>query len=426
MIIQYTLSIISLVLYLVIAVHVFIFNHRETLNKIFILACLCLAIWAFSESMLLLSNNQQDIDFWLKMGYFGILPFVCLLLHFGIELTKLFKPKLYFYIILYSTAVFIQCCNLFYKPLLYTTIINNNSEIVFVHVQDDLYTYLYTSFFFLYIISSFALIIYWGIKTKSRRLKKQAFIIGITMVVSITLGMFEEIYIPKLINNYSSHGTAVMLFLIWISGIWYTIIKYRFMAINPGNVSGEILQNIDEFVALIDNKMNIIYANEKIINSLYLDKNKGYLPENIFMNSERIMEESSKLIKNGSGSFSCRLNLNGPEESLVLADARFTAVKDRFGDVTGVLMIGREVKELKQFRTDYNLTDRETKILEQILNGRINREISDSLGIAERTVKLHITAIFEKLGVENRTQLFAYLKKFNLIPEHDAEKIIII
>ncbi|WP_414655951.1 helix-turn-helix domain-containing protein [Frateuria sp.] len=36
--------------------------------------------------------------------------------------------------------------------------------------------------------------------------------------------------------------------------------------------------------------------------------------------------------------------------------------------------------------------------------GLLNKQIADRLAIQERTTKAHVTAIFEKLGVRNRTQ----------------------
>jgi DNA-binding NarL/FixJ family response regulator len=49
------------------------------------------------------------------------------------------------------------------------------------------------------------------------------------------------------------------------------------------------------------------------------------------------------------------------------------------------------------------LTDRQRTILDLIMHGRSNREIGRALSISEHTVKEHVTAIFGKLGVKNRT-----------------------
>ena len=54
------------------------------------------------------------------------------------------------------------------------------------------------------------------------------------------------------------------------------------------------------------------------------------------------------------------------------------------------------------------LTDREMEILRLIANGMNNRAISAALVISEKTVKSHITNIFSKLHLSDRTQAAVY------------------
>jgi DNA-binding NarL/FixJ family response regulator len=49
------------------------------------------------------------------------------------------------------------------------------------------------------------------------------------------------------------------------------------------------------------------------------------------------------------------------------------------------------------------LTKREVPILELIAQGHSNRQVADSLSVTEQTVKFHLTNIYRKLGVTNRT-----------------------
>jgi DNA-binding NarL/FixJ family response regulator len=50
------------------------------------------------------------------------------------------------------------------------------------------------------------------------------------------------------------------------------------------------------------------------------------------------------------------------------------------------------------------LTSRELEVLTRLAEGMSNQEIADRLGIAEKTVRIHMTHIFGKLGVVDRTQ----------------------
>ncbi len=58
------------------------------------------------------------------------------------------------------------------------------------------------------------------------------------------------------------------------------------------------------------------------------------------------------------------------------------------------------------------LTERETEILRLMAGGYSNREIANSLNVAEGTVKNHVSNILSKLGVRDRTR--AVLKAFEL------------
>ena len=62
-----------------------------------------------------------------------------------------------------------------------------------------------------------------------------------------------------------------------------------------------------------------------------------------------------------------------------------------------------------------SLTKRELEVLIEVANGMFNKEIATSLNISERTVKNHISNIFKKIDVSDRTQAAVFAIKNNLI-----------
>jgi pimeloyl-ACP methyl ester carboxylesterase/DNA-binding CsgD family transcriptional regulator len=60
------------------------------------------------------------------------------------------------------------------------------------------------------------------------------------------------------------------------------------------------------------------------------------------------------------------------------------------------------------------LTDRERDILERLAQGLDNAQIAAHLNLAEKTVRNHITHIFDKLGVENRSQAIVLARERGL------------
>lgn len=61
------------------------------------------------------------------------------------------------------------------------------------------------------------------------------------------------------------------------------------------------------------------------------------------------------------------------------------------------------------------LTSRELEVLIQVANGMFNKEIATNLNISERTVKNHISNIFKKIDVSDRTQAAVFAIKNNII-----------
>ena len=62
-----------------------------------------------------------------------------------------------------------------------------------------------------------------------------------------------------------------------------------------------------------------------------------------------------------------------------------------------------------------SLTKRELEVLKNLSYGMYNKEIAEKLNISERTVKNHISNIFKKIEVTDRTQAAVFAIRNNLI-----------
>ncbi len=62
------------------------------------------------------------------------------------------------------------------------------------------------------------------------------------------------------------------------------------------------------------------------------------------------------------------------------------------------------------------LTERETEVLQLLAKGQSNKEIAQTLTIADQTVKTHVSHILDKLGVPSRTQAALYAIRTGLVP----------
>ncbi len=75
----------------------------------------------------------------------------------------------------------------------------------------------------------------------------------------------------------------------------------------------------------------------------------------------------------------------------------------------------RVVAQVNAPRRSGRLSDRERQVLRLVARGRSNKQIARDLGITERTVKFHMTSIFNKLGADNRAQAIAIAAERRLL-----------
>ena len=75
----------------------------------------------------------------------------------------------------------------------------------------------------------------------------------------------------------------------------------------------------------------------------------------------------------------------------------------------------RVVAQVKAPRRSGLLTARERQVLGLVARGRSNKQIARDLAITERTIKFHMTSIFNKLGADNRAQAIAIAAQRGLL-----------
>jgi two-component system nitrate/nitrite response regulator NarL len=75
-------------------------------------------------------------------------------------------------------------------------------------------------------------------------------------------------------------------------------------------------------------------------------------------------------------------------------------------------------KNFSDIAETFSVSDRQQQVITLLCNGLSNREIAEKLGVTEGTIKIHVHAIFEKLGVRSRIELMIALAD----REHDEAR----
>lgn len=126
----------------------------------------------------------------------------------------------------------------------------------------------------------------------------------------------------------------------------------------------------------------------------------------LFLTGHGDIPSSVQAMRDGAEDF---LEKRAPKEKLLDAVTRALARDSR----------EREARSRqRELRARFNtLTEREREVLSHVVQGRLNKQIAWDLGIHERTVKLHRTAITTKLQVQSVAELTRLTQEAGIFPE---------
>ncbi|MCX7556340.1 response regulator transcription factor [Xanthomonadaceae bacterium JHOS43] len=175
-----------------------------------------------------------------------------------------------------------------------------------------------------------------------------------------------------------------------------------------GRQALEIIPQVEPDVVLLDMRMPVMSGLE----TLQALSTQGRLPPTIILTTF----DDDELVLAG---------LKAGARGFLLKDVSLEQLVDAIhavaagGSLVQPAVTQRLLSGMETIRNDFvsldqpdPLTERETEILRLMAGGYSNREIAGSLGVAEGTVKNHVSNILSKLGVRDRTR--AVLKAFEL------------
>jgi DNA-binding NarL/FixJ family response regulator len=120
-------------------------------------------------------------------------------------------------------------------------------------------------------------------------------------------------------------------------------------------------------------------------------------------------------------------NYQGSEDiyRAVRSGAMGYLTKDASGEelINAIQNVDRDLRYLPRVALDrlaermpaVELTPRESEVLVCITQGRSNREIANQLRIAEKTVRIHVSSLLDKMGARDRTQATIYALQRGLV-----------
>lgn len=391
----------------------FIYNPKNKLNRVFLILCFDLAIWAILFSISnAVSGLETVIVFRHTSSVFrSMVP--CLFLHFILILTEKdgFLKKTLHYVIFYIPAVFSICLYLFTSPYTQGSFIKTQAGWLFSldWSGNKLFNLYLVFYFFAYAFTGIFLLHIWGKKSAMKRIKHQSQIIISTIAAVIILCSTTEIVLPSLgVGKIPS--LAVLYNIIPIYAIWYSNKRFRLMNLEPRNVFLDVIENMSEGM-IITNHENIIR-----------DINRGALDMLGYSLDELSEKHISALAENGCDTTEMapggkkELNLVKKCGDLMPVLLTSLSLLDEWGEVYGNVFVFQDLTEIKKIQLELKQShdELERKVYERtkelnIANEELRNEIKSRIEMEQEIRKL---AYYDQLtGLPNKRLFMNYLEK---------------
>jgi DNA-binding NarL/FixJ family response regulator len=160
-----------------------------------------------------------------------------------------------------------------------------------------------------------------------------------------------------------------------------------------GEAAAELAARERPDVILMDLSMPVVDGIEATRRIVADDPDAHVVVLTSFSDNRRIMDAL------GAGAIGYLLKHAGPDE--LLGAVRAAASGDSPLDPKAARAV---LEERRAAAPAHELSPREREVLQLVRKGRANKQIARDLGMSERTVKAHLTSVFARIGVADRTQ----------------------
>ena len=359
---------------------IFLRNTQRTLNRIFMLLCLSLALWSFTEFAYRQTDSLDIAYFWLRVNAFVYLV-PPLSLHFMLVFTeesKQFGSRLA-YLFMYAPAVMFIVLSLTTDTMGGAPAKEYWGWTYTMPEQPLLYN---ISQFWSYGLGILALYLclLCFLREKDNKKKQQAKFIFIGFLVVTAIAIITEWLLPLLQITVPESTTISFTFACLCAG--YAIGKYELFALPSATVAEGIISTMPDSLILVGPDDRITMANNATLRMLGWNEDEliGRNVDNIISGDDQDIGTREGEKSGGSNDKS----IVGTETTYVTSSGRHIPVfqsralmKDRDGKLQGTIYIGRDITELKAAE------DEKKRMEEQLLiTGRLAAVGELSAGVA--------------------------------------------
>jgi DNA-binding CsgD family transcriptional regulator len=391
-------------LYLFIVVRRMRVRRREHL--LLSLAALTLFVWNTAGYVVYNTQSMEILQVLLPASFVPMFLFFPLVFHFAYAVYRKRRLPLWLAAVVYLPALAL-CVLGFFAPVSLVPVVTDTGAIALeVPVGEPA-----TAFWSIYAVScwiaSLVLSLRYYHATSLNRERRMGRILVTSFTICLIV-VFSEFYLTAMVDWWTVPSQSPLLMSIWVGAMVYAIWKYGFLKISPQLLADQILDSIEDLVLLYDMKGEPVYRNRKAVSILRAPRQVAPAAADPFAEPVGRLLAASDSWSSSEPERHIRTHItpesNGHPRRLTAA-VRLRPVHDHYGDPLGVVLTATIQPQLKELLRPYHLTDREAEVLEYLGAGLSIARTAAALEITERTVKAHITSIYQKTGAANRVEL---------------------
>jgi diguanylate cyclase (GGDEF)-like protein len=245
-------------------------NARSGSNRLFFALSLALDIWALGFTLAISASDLSICLFWRRFSAIGWGTFFCLLLHFILALTeqRAVLKKWWIYVPLYFPAL-VNLLGFTYFPQLNPEQYNLvQTSLGWINIAvNNAWDWFFTASYILYSAVGVCLLWRWGKKSTDRNIRRQAYNITYSILITFILGSVIDVFFNSLFS-VKLPQMAPFLMLLPMAVSFYTIRKFGFLNPKPADDDSQLMS--DQIRTKIVNYLANAFLAAALINILAL------------------------------------------------------------------------------------------------------------------------------------------------------------
>lgn len=369
-----------------------------------VLSLAAIALFEFNAVAYVIYQAQsvQTLNVLIPIATIGAFAFVPLQLHFAYLLLRARPIPVAWLIPLYGPPVFFAILNFVHPFSLLPTVSAN--EVILnagAGLPINIAWFVYVSATWL------SAVCLYGVHSRSARAareRRQSTLLATGAALSLGL-IVAEFNIPLVIEDWSIPSQSPLLLTLWMGAMVYGVWRYGLLRISPRLMAEQILNSIEDLVLLYDMNGRRSFVNQKaaaVLGPTTAIKRPD--PDPFADPVARVLATSAQW-STEEPERQFRATVAGADDCPLLVHARVKPAFDRFNDPIGVVVSANVVLESVSVAERYRLTERESEVLQYLASGLSIGRTASALSITARTVKAHITHVYQKTGAANRVEL---------------------